>query len=191
MNKIFLLFVLFASVFSCNRKTEYDKVKEEELASGKVVNELFLDLQFGMDRKSFYGTCWEHNKNGILINGPHHLQILYKPEMPSGKTTDMFFYPQFEEDKLVFMPMEFFYTDWFPNTKEFSSEELKKDVVALLETWYGPNFFEVTNKDKTISAMVKIDGNRLIRVFKKNLTTVRVEIIDLNARDIINKKDDG
>ena len=190
MNKIYTLLVLLTVALSCNPKTEYDKVKERELASGKVVNDLFLDLNFGMDRKTFYGTCWEHNKNGILINGAHHLRILYKPEMPSGKATDMNFYPDFEEDRLVFMPIEFIYQDWFPNKEEFSSTELKKDVVDLLESWYGPGFFEVANKDKTISAMVKIDGNRLIRVFKKNLTTVRVEIINLNERDFSNTKDD-
>jgi hypothetical protein len=32
--------------------------------------------------------------------------------------------------------------------------------------------------------MVKIDGNRLIRVFKKNINTIRVEILDLRVKDI-------
>jgi len=193
MNKIYILLLLLTLIISCKPKTEYDKVKERELASGKVVTDLFLDLSFGMDRKTFYGTCWEHNKKGILTNGAHYLQIHYKPEMPSGKTADMFFYPQFEEGKIVFMPVEFLYPDWFPNREEFSSTALKKDVVDLLESWYGPGFFEVTNKDKSISAMVKIDGNRHIRVFKKNLTTVRVEMMDLREMDFedLKKKKEG
>jgi len=171
-------------MFSCAQKTEYDIIKERELSSGKIINELFLDINFGMDKKTFYTTCWEHNKKGILTNGGHALSIHYKPEMPSGKTADMYFYPQFEDDKLIFMPIEFMYPAWFPNKDEYSSTVLREDVVELLETWYGPGFFEVTNKDKSISAMVKIDGNRLIRVFKKNLKSVRVEMMDLRAIDL-------
>jgi len=193
MHKYWIIIILLGTISSCAQKTEYDIVKERELSSGKTVDKLFLDLNFGMDKKTFYTTCWEHNKKGILTNGAHHLQIHYKPDMPSGKTADMFFYPTFEEDRIVFMPVEFLYPDWFPNREEYSSTELKKDVVALLETWYGPGFFEVSNKDKTVSAMVRIDGNRLIRVFKKNLTTVRVEMMDLRAmdfKDFKDKKDD-
>jgi hypothetical protein len=82
------------------------------------------------------------------------------------------------------MPMEFGYTQWFPGNEEFTNEKLIVDVVDLLESWYGDGFFEVSDKDKKISAMVKIDGNRLIRVFKKNINTIRVEILDLRVKDI-------
>ncbi|HSJ69121.1 MAG TPA: hypothetical protein VK921_15665 [Anditalea sp.] len=193
MSKYLIVIILMGFMFGCTQKTEYDIIKERELSSGKVNNELFLDLKFGMDRKTFYGTCWEHNKNGILTNGAHALLIQYKPEMPSGKATDMFFYPKFDDDKLIFMPIEFEYPAWFPTNEEYSSTVLKEDVVNLLESWYGPGFFEVTNKDKTISAMVKIDGNRLIRVFKKDLKSVRVEMMDLRVMDFddFKKKEDG
>lgn len=184
MIRVFMLLFALSLVLSCKPKTEYDLVKERELASGKVVEELFLDIKFGMGRKEFFGTCWEHNKNGVLINGNHYLQIQYKPVMPSGKNGEMNFYPEFEDDKLFFMPIEFVYPQWFPGNEEFSNEKLIVDVVALLETWYGDGFFEVANKDKSVSAMVKIDGNRLIRVFKKNINTVRVEILDLRVKDV-------
>jgi hypothetical protein len=169
---------------ACQPKTEYDKVKETELASGKVVEDLFLDIQFGMDRKTFYGTCWEHNKNGILTNGAHYLQILYHPELPSGKKVNMHFYPKFEEDKLYYMPIELTYTDWFPTNEAYSNDHLMEDTVGLLENWFGTGFFSVSNKSKTITAQVKIDGNRHIRVFKKDVKTVRVEILDLRIKDL-------
>lgn len=193
MKKYWIIIMLIGGMLSCAQKTEYDIIKERELSSGKTINELFLDLSFGMDKKTFYTTCWEHNKKGILTNGGHALSIHYKPEMPSGKNADMYFYPQFAEDKLIFMPIEFTYPSWFPNTEEYSSTLLKEDVVDLLEIWYGPGFFEVSNKDKSISAMVKIDGNRLIRVFKKNLQSVRVEMMDLREVDFkdFKKKEDG
>lgn len=184
MIRVFILFIALGLALSCKPKTEYDLVKEKELASGKIEEDLFLDIRFGMGRKEFYGTCWEHNKNGILVNGDHYLQIQYLPKVSSGKSVVMNFYPEFEEDKLFFMPMEFGYTQWFPGNEEFTNEKLIVDVVDLLESWYGDGFFEVSDKDKKISAMVKIDGNRLIRVFKKNINTIRVEILDLRVKDI-------
>ncbi|MCS4434841.1 hypothetical protein [Aquiflexum gelatinilyticum] len=184
MIRVFILFFALGLALSCKPKTEYDLVKERELTSGKIEEDLFLDIRFGMGRKEFYGTCWEHNKNGILVNGDHYLQIQYLPKVSSGKSVVMNFYPEFEEDKLFFMPMEFGYTQWFPGNEEFTNEKLIVDVVDLLESWYGDGFFEVSDKDKKISAMVKIDGNRLIRVFKKNINTIRVEILDLRVKDI-------
>lgn len=193
VSRIFVLVLIFATIaFSCSPKTEYDKVKEREIESGKVIEDLFLELKFGMGRKDFFATCWEHNKNGILTNGAHHLMVQYKPEMPSGKDTNMFFYPDFEENKIYFMPIEFIYSGWFPNNEEFTNDKLMDDVVGLLSNWYGEGFFEVSDKEKKISAMVKIDGNRLIRVFKKNLSTVRVEMLDLRVKDISEMvKEDG
>ena len=193
MLRILYLIILLNIAMACQPKTEYERVKEKEISSGKVVEDLFLDLRFGMDRKEFFGTCWEHNKNGILINGSHYLMIQYKPEMPSGKVADMFFYPEFEENKLFFMPMEFIYPAWFPGNEDYSNESLFEDVIDLLENWYGDGFFEVANKDRSIRAMVKIDGNRLIRVFKKDISTVRVEILDLRVKDIseMKKEDDA
>ncbi len=177
------MLLLLVSV-SCMPETEYEKVRKRELASGKVYNDLFLDLHFEMGRKDFFGTCWEHNKKGILTNGAHYLQVLYKPQMPSGKVANMHFYPEFEENKLFFMPVEFIYPEWFPGNEEYSNEALYEDVNKLLESWYGKGFFKVSNQDETISAMVKVDGNRLIRIYKKDISTVRVDILDLRVRDI-------
>lgn len=192
MYKYWIFIILLGAILSCAQKTEYDIIKERELSSGKTVDKLFLDLNFGMDKKSFYTTCWEHNKKGILTNGAHHLQVHYRPDMPSGKIADMFFYPHFADDKLIFMPIEFEYPSWFPTNEEYSSTVLKQDVVDLMESWYGPGFFEVSNKDKSKSAMVKIDGNRLIRVFKKDVKSVRVEMMDLRVMDFDDlKKKEG
>jgi hypothetical protein len=193
MKRVSILILLIATMLACQPKSEYELVKERELSSGKVVEDLFLDLRFGMGSKEFFGTCWEHNKKGILTNGAHHLMVQYRPEMPSGKETNMFFYPKFEENKLYFMPMEFVYPSWFPGNEEFSNEKLLQDVVTLMEQWYGDGFFEVANKDRSIRAMVKIDGNRLIRVFKKDISTVRVEMLDLRVKDIseMNKENDA
>ena len=179
-----LIFGLMVLALSCQTKTEYDKLKARELASGKVVEELFLDLRFGMGQKEFFGTCWEHNKKGVLTNGAHYLQIEYIPEVPSGKGVRMNFYPQFEDNHLYFMPIEFQYTSWFPGNEDFTNDKLLDDVLGLLKGWYGDDFLEVSNKTNTTRAFVRIDGNRWIRVFIKDMTTVRVEMLDLRIKDI-------
>jgi len=178
----FLLFLIF---FSCESQPEYEKIKARELNSKKINQDLFLDLHLGMKAKDFFIKCWEHNKNGILINGAHELQIQYLPETPSGKEVYMFFYPKFKEDKLFFMPIEFKYINWFPTLPEYSNEYLINDVIGIFEKWYGPGFFKIKREDpKFPSAFIKIDGNRQVMIYKKNLSTVRVEIIDLNVQDL-------
>lgn len=169
--------VIFLFLFSC--QSEYERLEKKELNSGKKVNELFLGLELGMDRKSFFDTCWELNKQGKLTNGPTELSVEYKAEMPSGNPASMRFYPKFEQDKIYLMPIEFVYEGWGPWNEDLSVENLRADVVKLFEEWYGPGFIEVTNEDKSQIVFVKIDGNRRIRIFKKHISAVRVEISDL------------
>lgn len=170
-----LTFALF--LFSC--QSEYKKLEKKELSSGKQVNELFLGLELGMDRKTFFETCWELNKQGKLSNGPTELSIEYQTEMSSGNPARMRFYPKFEQDKIYLMPIEFTYEGWAPWNEDLSAENLREDVVKLFEEWYGPGFIEVTNEDKSQIVFVKMDGNRRIRIFKKHISAVRVEISDL------------
>lgn len=172
---ISLVFSFF--LFSC--QSEYEKLEKKELNSGKQVNELFLGLELGMDRKTFFETCWELNKQGKLSNGPTELSIEYQTEMSSGNPARMRFYPKFDQDKIYLMPIEFTYEGWSPWNEDLSAENLREDVVKLFEEWYGSGFIEVTNEDKSQIVFVKMDGNRRIRIFKKHISSVRVEISDL------------
>jgi len=179
-NRSFSLFasILFLSTtLAC--QSPYQKMESEQLASGKVANDLFLGLRLGMERKEFFETCWALNKKGVLNNGPTELSVEYKAEMPSGNPAKMRFYPKFEEEKIYLMPIEFTYEGWAPWNEDLSAEKLREDVVKLFEEWYGPGFIEVTNEDKSQIVLVKIDGNRRIRVFKKHISVVRAEISDL------------
>ncbi|WP_245802662.1 hypothetical protein [Belliella pelovolcani] len=178
-----LVIVAFCLLSSCTLETEYEKIKKRELASGKVYKDLFLGLEFEMARKRFFETCWELNQQGILINGAHELMVRYQPELPSGNPVNMFFYPRFEEEKIYYMPVEFQYQNWFPTNQETTAEKLVADVVELFEGWYGQGFFKVEDKSGAF-AMVKIDGNRLIRVYIKSLSAVRVDILDMRIKDI-------
>jgi hypothetical protein len=132
-----------------------------------------------MDRKAFFETCWDLNRQGKLTNGPTDLSVEYRAEMPSGNPARMRFYPKFEQDKIYLMPVEFTYEDWAPWNEDLTAEKLREDVVKLFEEWYGPGFIEVTSEDKSQVVFVKMDGNRRIRIFKKHISIVRVEISDL------------
>ena len=160
-------------------QSPYQKMESEQLASGKVVNDLFLGLSLGMERKDFFETCWALNKKGILNNGPTELSVEHAAKLPSGNTAKMRFYPKFDQEKIYLMPIEFTYEGWAPWNEDLSAEKLREDVVKLFEEWYGPGFIEVTNEDKSQLVFVKIDGNRRIRIFKKHLSVVRAEISDL------------
>jgi hypothetical protein len=181
--KLVLFIIGFGLLFSCNRKTEYEKVKQRELASGKVSEEIFLGIHFGMPRKEFFRVCWEMNKEGILMNGAHALRVQHKPQLPSGEMSYMYFYPKFEQEKIFYMQVEFQYMDWFPTNTKFSAENLVDDVVAYFEGMYGEGFFRVEDSEGAF-AMVKIDGNRLIRVYVKSRSEVKVDILDLRVKDI-------
>jgi hypothetical protein len=176
------LVIITALVLLSSCKSEYEKVESRELASGKIVNEIFLGLELGMDKKKFYETCWDLNKEGVLTNGPGELSIEYAAELPSGNPAKMRFYPKFEDDKIYMMPVEFTYEGWAPWNEDLAVEKLREDVVAFYEQWFGPGFFEVTNEDKTQIVFVKIDGNRRIRIFKKHESIVRAEIMDLKFK---------
>lgn len=181
--------VLILFLYSC--QSEYERLEKKELASGKQVKELFLGLKLGMDRKTFFETCWDLNKQGKLTNGPSALSIEYKAQMASGNPATMRFYPQFEQDKIYLMPIEFTYEGWAPWNEDLSVENLRTDVVKLFEEWYGPGFIEVTNEDKSQIVFVKMDGNRRIRIFKKHISAVRVEISDLPVEKKIKEHADS
>lgn len=183
LKKVKFLVLLGAILSGCSLETEYEKVKRKELASGKEVKELFLGLEFGMSRQQFFDICWEWNKQGVLTEGAHEFRVLYQPELGSGSKLNMFFYPKFEEETIYYMPVEFKYQNWFPTNPNTSSDKLVDDVVNLLESWYGKGFFRVEDKDGAF-AMVKIDGNRLIRVYIKSISEVRVDMLDLRVKDI-------
>jgi len=181
-SKFLLITVLLISSVSC--KSEYEKMESSELGSGKVVNEIFLGLELGMSKKAFYETCWDLNKKGILSNGPSELSVEYDAKMPSGNPAKMRFYPKWEDEKIYMMPVEFTYEGWAPWNEDLDAKNLREDVVKLFEEWYGPGFIEVTSEDKSQIVYVKVDGNRRIRIFKKQLSIVRAEIVDLKIQKL-------
>ncbi len=191
-SSIKVLVVMVAVLSMGCTKSEYDKLVSKELAKNVRYDSLFLGVHFGMPRKDFFTHCWELNKTGVIRQGPGNLSVQYELDSITMKNkTYMWFYPEFNEDKISKMPVEFSYQNWAPWNQELSSDTLLLEVKRLFEKWYGGQFIEVKNEDVTQALWVKVDGNRRIRLFKKNISTVRADFVNLleikNSEDKLEK----
>lgn len=178
---IFILSVLCLSVFALRCTTsDYKKIEQRELARGVRYDSLFLGIKFGMAKKDFFTHCWKLNKEGVIMQGPGNLSVQYiidSTEMRSK--TYMWFYPEFKNDSIVEMPVDFSFQAWAPWNSELSVDSLMVDVKGLLERWYGEEFQLIKDQKSSRTVWVKVDGNRRIRIFKKNISTVHVDFTNL------------
>ena len=175
-----ITFFMVLATISCTQKSEYDKLVERELASNIRQDSLFLGITFEMDRKEFYAHCWDPNKKGVFTNGVGNMSIKYNLESGLKYPGSMQFYPKFGENKIFELPVDFQYDDWALWDKNKSSDALLQDVKNMLEEWYGGSeFMELESEDGTKKVLVKVDGNRRIRLWKWNVSTVRVIFTDL------------
>lgn len=164
----------------CDTRTAYQKLVEEELASGVKNDSLFLDISFGMTSDDFYDHCFALNKEGVIKEGMGNTSVRYEPaEFDSAVA--MYFYPDFNKETkgIRNMPIMFTYKAWAPWNQQYRPDSLLPKVMEMFVDWYGGNeFLEVTHPDKG-SVFVKVDGNRRIRAFVKDLQYVQVFINDL------------
>lgn len=177
--KYIWIVMICVGLCACHRQSEYQKRLETELASNKRYDSLFLNLYFGMGKKDFFTSCWKMNKQGLLIQGPNNLSVEY--EITDGLKYPAFmrFYPKFNEDRIYYMPVEFSYKAYAPWNKSLAVDSLLTDVRSLMETWYGKGFLFVENEEGNKKVWVKLDGNRRIRIFKKDISTVGMDLTDM------------
>lgn len=174
-----LFFVLL--LIGCT--SPYEKMKQRELARNIRYDTLFLGLKFGMEKKEFFALCWRLNKQGILTQGPSSLLVQYQLDTTELKMNAyMWFYPEFKDDKIVKMPLKFTYQSWAPWYAHTSSDSLLVDVRKMFTRWYGP-FTEFTDRAGDRKVWIRIDGNRRIRLYVDNISTVNADIIDLLSQD--------
>lgn len=190
MKKLLYWFGCIYFLFSCSKPEYYEKV-EEELASGKRYDSLFLGLKLGMSSKEFYAVCWDLNKSGILREGPGNMTAEYRLDSTLLKhSARMNFYPTYHQDKIFEMPVTFYYDGWAPWNKDLFVDSLQLDVKHLLEKWYGEGFMEIKHPEKG-TAYVKVDGNRRISIYKQSPDKVGVLFTDLlveKEMDKVSKK---
>lgn len=163
----------------CQPKSEYRKLVDQELSTGVTYDSLFAGLSFDMTQRDFFDYCWEMNNKGLFTNGVGS-QVLYDVSDNFSKETTLSFYPKYVNGVMLEMPMEFRYADWAPWNEASSVENLIEELKTVLMDWYGGNeFIEVSSEDESVSIWVKIDGNRQIRLGKKNISTALVTITNL------------
>jgi hypothetical protein len=176
----YILITVFVFLFVACSQSEYDKLLKEQMASGIRYDSLFLGLHFDMTKKDFYSSCWEMNKQGLIIQGPGNLSVQYKIDSTQlHAPAYMRFYPKFKNDVIHVMPVEFSYIAWAPWNQQLSADSLLFDVKNMFERWYGGKFILLEDESKNIQLWVKIDGNRRIRLYVKNSSTVKAEFVNL------------
>lgn len=192
LNKVNLLIgiaflaIVLVSTQSC--KTEYEKTVESELSSGVTYDSLILDLRLGQTKKEFYEHCWAMNKSMEITAGSGNKYAMYV--MPAD-TTDMHpdkinihFYGIFDEQEVMHgMEMKMGYYSWAPWLEQFDSDKLLEKMKGkMLEDYPGNDFMEI--KAGNVTALVKVDGNRQIRMFPISQQQIMVKIEDLRAKRI-------
>lgn len=172
--------MIVAMVLGCTSKSPYQEMLSEELASGVRNDSLFLDIHFGMGKKEFYTHCWDLNKQGLIRQGPNNLSVECRMDSTFDDTAFMRFYPQFVDNKISRMPIEFVYETFSPADPATGADSLLVEVKKLMEDWYDEGFIFMSDEEGSKNLWIKVDGNRQIRIFKKDVATVAVDIRDMS-----------
>jgi len=188
MRRIIWLVIVVLIVTSCGKKAKYDRLVQQELASGVRYDSLFLGIHLGMTSEAFYKHCWDLNKQGLIRQGTGNLSVLYNLEYLKYPA-DMNFYPSFHEDKIYEMPVRFKYNGWSPWNRHLFSDSLQLDVLNLFKEWYGNDFIEINHTTRG-KAFVKVKGNRRISIFTKGEIEVHAVFTDMSLAEQVKKENE-
>lgn len=177
---IFLILLLGASlaINSCNEQSEYEQVIERELSSSVRIDSLFMGYHFGMSKDKFYDHSWKLNRKKLITNGSG-ASILKEIDY-LNHPAKMYFYPDFNENKIHQMRAVYNYDGWAPWNKDLSAENLKEDIINYYEKNWDANFMKLhdaAGKSHTVS----IKGNREIEITTLENGAVEVLIRDLRV----------
>jgi len=177
------LLILLAACQSSDMD-QYRALVKKELNKNKKVDDIFFGISLGMSSKDFYVHCWNKNKEGVFTDGPNNTSVLYrlqKDELPHD--AEMYFYPDFKNDKIYKLWVKFHYKGWSPWNKHLNAERLLPEVVRLYQRWYPEGNAFMTIKDpKRGTLYVKVDGNRQIIIGIFDDTDVKAEYTDLSVK---------
>ncbi len=183
---LFALVLLLLTGACRNDSLSYSGLVRKELASGKVSNQLLLDIRFGMTRKEFYSYCWTMHNKGHFEDGANSTAVLYHLRGPGQLRypASMNFYPEFRKDSIYRMWAQVEYDAWAPWNRNLFADSLMVDVVRLFKHLYpGNDFLKLTDPHRG-TIYVKVDGNRRIIVGKKDDAHVNVDYTNLLAENV-------
>ena len=180
---LWIMPVLIAGLLinGCSPRSKYERMLNQELASGVRHDSLFMGIYFGMPEKDFYTHCWILNREGLIKQGPNNTTVEYELKDELKYSATMQYYPEFVQSKIYEMPVRFIYNGWTPWNKELSSDNLELDILRLYEEIYGEGFIKVKHSKHGI-AYTKIDGNRRITIFKEDELHVWTVFTDMSVK---------
>lgn len=174
------ILILILTFSAC--QSEYTKLVNNELSSGKKNDSIFYNLRFGNTKSEFFRICWELNKKGLVTNGPsnNNVRALVTPRDSTIelKELQMLYYGVFNaNDIMTAVDVKFSYTAWSPWNKKLHADKLLPVVQDTLLKWFPGNpFIKVKN------VLVKVDGNRQIKLYQESDRDVAVLIEDLEYK---------
>lgn len=80
------------------------------------------------------------------------------------------------------IPVDYSYNLWKPWNDGLVVEKLRPDFVKLYKQQNEEGIIRTHSEDSSEIFIVKIDGNRRVKNYKKNLSTFRAEIDDLKIQ---------
>ena len=180
-----VIILCFFSIIGC--KSEYEKTVYSEIRSGKINNKLFLGLELGQSNEEYFEQCFKLNadkKINQANRGGYAEYIMHNTLKNDPNKIIMSFKPFFNNKILTSIDLRFRYTTWAPWNKETQSEVLIEKIKDTLMNWYSGNkFFKLNISDnKNTEALIKIDGNRQILMYKLGAQDVKVLIENLNFK---------
>lgn len=198
MSKGFIIAGLFLvagiAITACNKTAtnDYSELEKKELASGKHIDSIFFRINFGMPSKSFFTYCWEMSKKGLFTDGENNQFVLVHLHNGELKhNASMNFYPDFYQDKICRMRVQYQYEAWAPWNKNLFSDSLLADVLQMYEKRFpGNSFIKISEKGKG-TVYTKVDGNRRITAGILNDAVVKVIFTDLIVQQQIDKLNEG
>jgi len=158
-------------LMSC--KSDYRKKVETELAKNIRQDSLFMGLRFGMTPRQFFAHAWELNQSGLVTQGYSGTKVLYIME-GFNKKYEVNFYPNFIDNRIAGLPVEYSYAVYAPWNPSFSVDTLFKEVAIMYKESHGDDFLSVPDPQGG-TALVRVDGNRRLSIYKnivKNNVTV-------------------
>ena len=190
MRRCFFYFAMILLIAACDADQEksYPELVKKELAKGIRNDSLFLGIYLGMSNKDFYGHCWELNKKGVISDGNNNSMVKYKLDSALKHPATMNFYPDFYDNKIFKMRVEYQYDAWAPWNKDHFADSLLTDVVKLYSKWYpeGNEFISLTDSARG-TIYVKVDGNRRITIGKYSDMLVKADFTDLLIEEKLKK----
>ena len=168
-------------LMACGSSGSYSDLLEEELSSGVTNDSIFFNIYFGDSRKDFFNKCWEQNKKGILYHGASNQTVGYTIKQPTDSVSDiiMRFYPDFSKaEEIRKMDITFAFSGWAIWNDHLHASELVPYVSDILLKWYKGNPFYIQSGEDGSNSLIKIDGNREIKIWYTGNHYVNVSIED-------------